>query len=300
MTDRHRNFLGWSAVGLSTLAGCFWAFWGVIENFHEGWFHRSLWMNLGLMLAQYLLLMEMFVGAALVAIRWPRIGGAIHIAAALTSAWFFRGASSILLNLLIAGPLGFLGIAYWVGRPEPRRWAAAAVAGLPLIAVVAVGAEPALRAAGRVDDGNHAARRVTATGVDLTWAPEGPGWPRTGVTWEEAQRRCQYLTEDGMSLAEEPQAIWRLPTVEEAVRSMLRHGQNCGGAWDPSVRKTSYKLMPDKESPLWDVYSPVIYWWTGSEVNDQEAYIVVYDGKVWPRPKRAHWGYLGFRAVRDN
>ena len=105
----------------------------------------------------------------------PAHGGAIHIAAALTSAWFFRGVSSILLDLIIAGPLGFLGIAYWVGRPEPRRWAAAAVAGLPLIAVVAFGAEPALRVAGRVDDGNHAARRVTAAGVDLIWAPEGPG-----------------------------------------------------------------------------------------------------------------------------
>jgi hypothetical protein len=64
MTQRHRQFLGWTAVGLSTLAACFWAFWGIIENFHEGWYHRSLWANLGLMLAQYLLFMLLFVGAA--------------------------------------------------------------------------------------------------------------------------------------------------------------------------------------------------------------------------------------------
>jgi hypothetical protein len=25
-----------------------------------------------------------------------------------------------------------------------------------------------------------------------------------------------------------------------------------------------------------------------------------HDGKVWPRLKRAHWSYLGFRAVEDN
>ena len=28
------------------------------------------------------------------------------------------------------------------------------------------------------------------------------------------------------------------------------------------------------------------------------AYIAVYNGQVWPRPKRVHWTYLGFRAVR--
>jgi hypothetical protein len=31
MTQQHRRFLGWAAVGLST-AGCFWAFWGTLES----------------------------------------------------------------------------------------------------------------------------------------------------------------------------------------------------------------------------------------------------------------------------
>ena len=50
---------------------------------------------------------------------------------------------------------------------------------------------------------------------------------------------------------------------------------------------------------MWDVHSQVIYWWTATEVNDREAFIIVYDGRVWPRPKQSHWGYLGFRAVKE-
>jgi hypothetical protein len=56
--------------------------------------------------------------------------------------------------------------------------------------------------------------------------------------------------------------------------------------------------MPDKESPLWDKYSKVIYWWTATGMDDKNAYIIVYNGQVWPRPKKAHWDYLGFRAVK--
>jgi hypothetical protein len=299
MTERHRQFLGWVAVALSTLAACFWAFWGIIENFHEGWFHRSFWMNVGMMLGHYLPLMFVFVGAALAAIRWPRIGGGLHIAAAVGAAWFFRGAAHLVTYPFIVGPLALMGVAYWFGRPRPRRWAVGLVVALPLITVLACGAEPAFRVSGRLDDGDRSARHIAESGVDLIWAPEGPGWPRDGVPWDEAVRRCHYLTEDGTSLADSVQGIWRLPTVAEAVQSMKRRGQNCGGRWDAAGRRASYERTPDKESPLWDVHSQVIYWWTATEVSEEEALIIVYDGKVWPRPKRAHWGYLGFRAVKD-
>ena len=42
-----RQVAGWLAVASSTLIACVWAFWGVIENFHEGWFYDSLFLNLG-------------------------------------------------------------------------------------------------------------------------------------------------------------------------------------------------------------------------------------------------------------
>ncbi len=297
MERRHQQILGWAAVVLSTLAACFWAFWGIIENFHEGGYYPSLWMNLGLMLAQYLLFMFLFVGAALVAIHWPRIGGGLHIAAAMGAAWFFRGASPMVVYPFIVVPLVFMGFAYWIGRSQPRRWAISLVVALPLITLLVGGAEPAFRVSGRLDDGDHSARRIADYGVDLIWAPEGPGWPRDGVPWSEAVRRCEYLVEDGTFLADTVQNVWRLPTVAEAVQSMQRQGQSCGGTWNAANRKVSYERTPDKESPLWDVHSQVIYWWTATEMNDREALIIVYDGKIWPRPKRAHWGYLGFRAV---
>ena len=96
-----------------------------------------------------------------------------------------------------------------------------------------------------------------------------------------------------------PQHIWRLPTVDEAVRSMARHGQNSGGVWDAEIAKATYKTTPDKESPLWNAHSQVIYWWTATVVDEERAYIIVYDGKVWPRNKQLSPAYLGFRCVKQ-
>ncbi|HIJ74274.1 MAG TPA: DUF1566 domain-containing protein [Candidatus Hydrogenedentes bacterium] len=294
-----RQVVGWLAVGISTVVSCFWAFWGSIENFHEGWFYTSLLMNLAMMVVQYLSPMLFFMGLSLVSLRWPRLGGALHAATAAGAIWFFRGASWKVVFPFIGGPLAFLGACYVWGRPSPRRWAAAVVIGLPLVTLVVCGAEPALRVGSRLDDGYRGPRHLEANGVDLIWAPEGPGWPSHGVSWKEAGHRCRYLNEEGTALANSPQDIWRLPTVEEAVRSQCRGGENCAGLWDVVQMKASYKRKPDKESPLWDIHSKVIYWWTATEVNDQKAHIIVYNGQVHPRAKRGQPGYLGFRAVKS-
>ena len=298
MTDRQRNILGWVAVGLSTVVASYWAFWGILENFHEGWFGHSLGQNLAMML-HYFVMMIVFLVAALLGIRWPTVGGGVHVVAALAAAWFFWNAAALLLYPFIVGPLVVMGVCYWLGRPQPRRLAVVIVTGLPLLTAIICGAEPAYRVSWRLDDGDLSARRIAGNGVDLIWAPKGPGWPDDGVTWDEARRICRHLSDDGMSLADTPQDYWRLPTVEEAVRSMHRHGQNCAGTWDAAGRTASYERRPDKESPLWDVHSQVIYWWTATEVNDREALIIVYDGKAWPRPKSLRMSSLAFRAVRD-
>jgi len=151
----------------------------------------------------------------------------------------------------------------------------------------------------RLDDGNLEARLVQGNDVDLIWAPAGPGWPSSGLNWHEAQQVCQQLDENGLTLAPVQQYIWRLPTVEEAVRSMARQGLNSGGEWDPETAIASYKTTPDKESPLWNIHSQVIYWWTATEIDDQKAYIIVYDGKAWPRFKNISPAYLGFRCVKN-
>jgi hypothetical protein len=99
-------------------------------------------------------------------------------------------------------------------------------------------------------------------------------------------------------LATEPQDIWRLPTVEEAVASLALHGAPAGGVWDVVAGRATYRITPDKESPLWNPYSRIIYWWTGTDAGAGDAYRIVYNGQVYATPKTARWGYLAFRAVR--
>jgi hypothetical protein len=295
---RRTRRLGWIAVGISTAITSFWAFWGIIENFHEGWYSESLWANLGMLLLQYLAPMLIFMGLALVSIIWPRAGGVTHGLLALLAVWFFR-AFSVTATCLIVLPLLGLGVLHYLGRPQPRRTAIVVVLGVPLLTLVIAGIEPALRVSQRVDNGSFGMRYVEGNGVALYWAPAGPGWPVVGGDWFAAQEACHFLREDGLTLAAVQPRIWRLPTVEEAVRSMARHGQNSGGEWDEESASAIYDRTPDKEPPLWNVHSPVIYWWTATEIDDGQAYIIVYDGKVWPRSKELGPDNLGFRCVKE-
>ena len=80
---------------------------------------------------------------------------------------------------------------------------------------------------------------------------------------------------------------------------MCRHGKNCGGVWDAENKRATYKITPDKESPLWNIYSPVIYRWTGTPVDEKRAYHIVYHGRVSPRPKDMKVRYFSFRAVKE-
>lgn len=292
-----RQITGWIAVSLSIVITCFWAFWGIIENFHEGWYHESWLSNVGLMLVQYLGPMLIFMGVMLTSIIWSRLGGGLHIILALLAIWFFRAFSNAATFLIII-PLIGLGLLYWFGRPQPRRRALVLAIGLPLLILTIFGIEPVLRVSQRIDDGNLQARLVPDNGASLIWAPDGPGWPRAGADWYEAKKVCQYLNENGLTLAPAPQHLWRLPTVDEAVRSMARHGQNSGGVWDAELAKAAYRTTPDKESPLWNIHSQVIYWWTATEVDEERANIIVYDGKVWSRAKHFGPAYLGFRCVK--
>ncbi|UCC86077.1 MAG: hypothetical protein JSV81_14610 [Anaerolineales bacterium] len=285
-------------MGFSTVITCFWAFWGIIENFHEGWHYESLLPNVGLMFVQYLSPMLIFMGVTLISISRPRFGGGLHVIFALLVAWFFQALTNTVTLFLIV-PLIGIGALYWFGRPQPRKIAVSLAIGLPILTLIISGIEPVLRVSQRIDDGNLQARLVYGNGVNLIWAADGPGWPRTGTNWYEAQQMCQRLSEDGLSVAAVPQHIWRLPTVDEAVRSMARHSQNSSGVWDAEIAKATYKTTPDKESPLWNVHSQVIYWWTATEADEEHAYIIAYDGKVWSRAKQFSPAYLGLRCVKQ-
>ena len=298
--SRHRLVTGWLAVSGSILITSYWAFWGITENFHEGWYHHHLGKNLAMLFGQYLSWMLSFMVVALLALRWPRVGAAIHVIGAIAILTFVWGSHPTTLATIYV-PFFLLAAGYWFGRAQPRRLAVALLVGIPLLVTIGFAVEPAIRLSGRVDDMNREARRVTANGVDLIWAPEGPGWPLQAgnVTWEEARDICRHLGPDGKTVMETPQDIWRLPTVEEFVRSQHRKGKPCDGTWDEERKKPSYQRPPDKESPLWATDSRIIYWWIGTEVDEKHGYKVSYRGTVRGATKDSSFTYWGYRAVRE-
>jgi hypothetical protein len=297
VSDKVSRTLGWIAVGISTAIASVWAFWGILENFHEGWYYQSLLQNISLAFIQYLSIPVILVLLTLIAIRWRRIGSSILFLAAIGLGVFF-GLENLATLALIIPPVIILGFLFWFGRPEPKKYAYIIPVVIPAIIILSLGIPNLIKVSHRLNDGDFGARLVEGNGVELIWAPQGPGWPGYGVSWDEAENICLYLSKDGMAVADTPQNIWRLPTVEEAVSSMTRHGANAGGIWDPEIERATYEIEPDKETPLWNPHSPIIYYWTSAELNEQKAYMIVYNGQVQPRNKTG-MGSLGFRAVKD-
>ena len=293
------NAIGWVGVTLVTLASGFWAFWGVNEAFHEGWCKPHLWMRLLQVLA-YLGPAIVFCALTVLGIRWPWVGATLFILLGATvAALIIADGANIGLFHTALVPV-FIGLLFYFGRPEPKRVAYALAVGLPLAIVLGFGVESVVRVSTRFDDGDRGVRLVEGNGVTLLWAPAGPGWTRDGLaSWDEAVRRVRHLTEDGTALADTPQDLWRLPSREEVVRSLTRDNRNVGGSWDPQNERASYLRRPDKESPLWDLYAPLIYLWTAEEESEGRAWIVVYHGGIHAKPKAVGSPSFGFRAVRE-
>ncbi|HOO27876.1 MAG TPA: DUF1566 domain-containing protein [Lachnospiraceae bacterium] len=295
-----KRILGWSGVSITVVFSSLWAYWGAFENFHEGCY-ASFLENIFMFFFQYLLFAIIFTVLALISLKWKKAGLLLHLAVSIFCAWFFAKAAFSVLWLLIIIPFAVLAVCYHFGEPYPLSWAYRLILFIPLTIVLAISIPQGIKVANRIDDGDLGVRTIEDNGVSLAFAPRGPGWPDEGVTWEEAQTLCSYLSEDGLTIMDSKQNIWRLPTVDEAVRSMMLHGENAGGIWYAQDEKAVYEKTPDKESPLWDVHSKIIYYWTAdTSVQDpKQAYIIVYNGGVYDKRKTDRLGYLSFRAVKD-
>jgi hypothetical protein len=195
------------------------------------------------------------------------------------------------------------GFAFFHGRPQPRRLAMLLIAGVPVACLLVFSITSRWEVSRHYDDGITTARQVQGNGVELIWAPAGPGWPEQGRTnLDDIVKTVAHLTEDGLSVANSPQNIWRLPTVDEVVRSLTRNGQNAGGEWDAASGQPKYETTPDKESPLWQVHSPVTLWWTSSAFREPDWktwYVVSAHGEVLRFRWLASEQSLGFRAVKE-
>jgi hypothetical protein len=199
--------------------------------------------------------------------------------------------------------------------------------GVPLLTVSIVSATQLPRILTRVDDGRLDARRIEGNGVTLIWAPAGPGWnwrqpggwspswdgnalygvPPVGLKQVEehasqadmeATSLCRYLNKEGTALMAERQDIWRMPTTDEIVRSLVRGGENAGCTWNGEEGKAACQVNPDKEMPLWSAEQAAIYYWTADEYDAERAWYVSYNGHVRHQPKG--WGNPrhGHRCVR--
>jgi len=292
-----KKVLAWTAICISGIFANLWAYWGINENFHEGWYFIKFWDNVMLMFGQYLLMPLGFMLLAFISIRWHKVGAVCHLLVAGGAFYLFGKMNAGFF--LVTIPLIGLAVLYWFGSIQRRKFAYILIIGLPLIQMVGIGTFQAVRIDNRYNDGNFGERLITGNGVELIWAPQGPGWPDKGTSWDEATKICAHLNDDGITLSDMELNIWRLPTINEAVRSMIYHGYNAGGVWDSITGKAIYSNQPDKESPLWNIHMKTIYWWTSTQVNDKDSYIIVYNGGVWLRKKSLNAAYINFRAVRD-
>lgn len=239
---------------------------------------------------------------------YPRFGAALYFVIGTVFTWLVftelcRDGSlgAILSWLPVTVLLIGVGFLWWFGKPRPLKLALWVALGAPLLASGICAIEPIARISQRDMRAQLRECVVQGNGVELTWAPPGPGWVRSAkesCDWEAARDRCARLSADGTRLLDRPVNVWRLPTAEEAVRSLTRHGKNAGGTYDPAKRRATYKINPDKEPPLWDPLAETIYWWTADNDGEDRADIIVWNGLVSSRTKSEGMGSKGFRAVR--
>jgi hypothetical protein len=179
----------------------------------------------------------------------------------------------------------------------------------------------------REDDGYRGIRTIQGNDVTLVWAPLGPGWNwkqswggypswrmlalygAAPVGMERKERSaaqadmdttglCRYLNEDGTALLDTPQNIWRMPTVDELVRSLVHHGENAGCIWNGDIGFVTCDQQPDKETPLWAPDLAPIYMWAADEYDNHFAYFISYNGAVQRMVKQGGNPRHGYRCVK--
>lgn len=289
--NRRKTIIGYITLSVALCAICFWAYWGIIETFHEGWYSETLYENALNMLGQYLSPMMILILLTVLSIFKNKIGAVAFLLTGILIGVFIQ-------NLVLVLPFLILAIMFWFSDLNQKKVWTVLIVGTPLIIALVLGIPNYMRVDNRFNDNDFTQRLINGNGVELIWAPEGPGFPENGTSWNNAVVICKYLSEDGLTILDEPQNKWRLPTADEIVRSLTKGNKNAGGTLDSVRFVAEYKTTPDKESPIWKVHSKVIYMWTANEIDSTHAYMIAYDGKLWSRNKKYSANYLGFRAVK--
>ena len=148
-----------------------------------------------MMFGQYMIVMILFIAMSLITLKWQKAGGIIHIVLGIFLCWFFGGLKASVLFIMI--PFIALGIAYYTSILPNKRTASILLLGIPLLIVLSFGIYHYIRVSSRVNDNNFETRIIKGNGIELLWAPAGPGWPDNGTSWEKAKNICSHLKADG-------------------------------------------------------------------------------------------------------
>lgn len=285
-----KKTLGWLFLVILSGIISFWAFWGIVESFYEGWYNKSFIANLWLTISRYLLPVWILLLPSILAIYYKKIGTIVFATLGVSISLYFT-------QWFFFIPLFVIAALSWFSQLPSKTLCVLIILGAPLITLVISGFQPAYRVATRFDGDISKPFKTMTNGQQLTWAPPGPGWPSNPSNWIEAVETCERLAPDGKTIADTIVGLWRLPTIEEIVASTYFHGKPMPGTWSKETLKTYFEFTPDKEPPMWNPHSPIIYWWTSNTAGDS-ALMYSFNGVVFNQEKQHKAGYYGFRAVR--
>jgi len=277
-----RKVVGWITAAISLLIIAFWSYWGINEAFHEGWYQTSLLQNLSMTFVQYLSIPIIFLVLALVAMSYKRIGFGLFIISGIFAMFFFKSNAG---RFLIFIPLILFALGFYFGEYRHKKIITWSFAIIPLLIILSFGIPQLIRVENRFNDNNFGTRTITGNNIELIWAPQGIGFPLEGTDWQTAKDNCARLK-------------LRLPSRDEIVRSLTKKDKNAMGLIDNSGT-AQYDTRPDKETPLWNPYSQIIYYWTNESKNEKQAYLVAYNGFILDRNKNSGANYQGYRCVKD-
>lgn len=235
-------------------------YWGTSEAFFEGWYHASLIQNILLSLFQYLSIPIILIICTTAAINHKKSGLILFFIIAFFAIIFFHSNAG---RVLVALPSTLFALGFYFAEFKYKKNLFYITVTLPALIVIIFAMPQIIKINNRQNDGDFGERKIR----DLTWAAQGPGFPLSGTDWYTALEKCTNLGEE-----------WRLPTREEI---LLAAGEN-----------------PDKETPLWNPHSQVIYYWTSEEKDEGSTYLVAFNGRVLARQKSSGPDYQGYRCVK--
>jgi len=133
-----RIIIGWISISISIMLICMWAFWGIIENFHEGWYFDNFFKNIGLMFIQYLSPLIITTVLTLISIKNNKIGALLFITSGIVLSFYVS-------NSIISIPFIILAILYWFSNLSPKKWKYILTIIIPFVVLIIFGIEPIYR-----------------------------------------------------------------------------------------------------------------------------------------------------------